>query len=760
MSTPTSPAPKPARSLAADLAGRSDQELAELLRARPDLMRPLPEDFTGLANRSSFPPSLRLAWWQLTQLEQQVVEVLLALPQPSTIAELTEALGLGPDASQDAARAEVLDALARCRALALVWGPPEALRPVSGLTGLAGPVNGAPCGLDQVDRSDVPAVARFLADPASLRDELATAPSGVREALDRLVWGPPRGAVPNAERPVSAVSASTPVEWLLARQILIPTGPESVTLPREIALLLRDGRYVRELARTPGPPVAPGARPIADADATAGMNALQATRLMVRLLDLIDQGTTRALRSGGVYQRDSAELARRLQVNLPKTALLVETAAAAGLIAADEQRGFWTLTRTADAWRVLPEQQQWAALLIAWRDHPPAEPLVAVPDAADLALSDHLSAPSPADLRQLMLGSAATAPVGRPLDAEALATALAWQQPRLAGPSLSTATAALIEQAEFLGLLGRGAPSRAGRLLADPEAEPGQLAGAVAWPALVDVVVMQADLTATSLGPMAPQPLARLERLADLESAGAAAVYRFTNDSLQRGFDGGMSTAEILVELAALSATGVPAALETLVVDVGRRHGTIRVAATSTVITSDDDAALSAALVDRSLKHLRLHRVAAGVAVSPLAADEVTRALRKAGLPALGNGDGGSARPRLPAPRPVHARYPDAQERAAAVRGLRAAAAARASLAGPAPVTAVSPHELVAILNDAVRDGASVWIDHADATGTRRVRSVQPLTLRAGVLSAFDHRDRRVMAFPLSRIAGIARASD
>jgi hypothetical protein len=754
MSDAPTAAAAPPRTLAEELAARSDDALALLLRDRPDLMRPLPEDFAGLAARCVFPPSLRLAWWRLTLLEQQVVETLLALPHPASAAEL--ALAMDPTADQPAIDA-VEGALGRCRDLALVWGPDSALRAVSGLSGLVG---AAPCGLDPVDRADVPDIARYCAAPATLFDELATAPDGVRAALDRLVWGPPRGTVPDADRPVSAVSARTPVEWLLARRLLIPTGPDSVALPREIALLLRQGRYLRSVALPPGPPIDPDAAPIADVDATAGMNALQSTRLAVRLLAVVDEGNTRALRSGGVYQRDAAELSRRLQVDLPTTALLVETMAAAGLLAVDEQRGVWGLTRTADAWRVLPEPRQWSALLIAWRDHPPAEPLVAVPGTGDRAPSEALAAPGLAEFRQLALRIAASAPAGQPLVGAALSVSVSWHQPRLGGGDLPRAVDALLAQAEFLGLLGRAAPSEAGRLLADPAAEPSALAEAVHWPPLVARVVVQADLTATSLGPMTPESQARLERLADLESAGAAAVYRFSNATLQRAFDAGMGTGEVLAELAALSATGVPAALESLVADVGRRHGTIRVAATSTVVTSDDDAALSAALADRSLQHLRLHRLAAGVAVSPLSADEVAAALRKAGLPALGTSDAAPAPRRLPGPRPVVAEYPDAQERAVAVRGLRAGAAARASLAGPRPVAPVGPQELVAILSDAARDQASVWIDFADATGTRRVRSVQPLTLRAGVLSAYDTRDRRVAAFPLSRIAGIARAAE
>lgn len=755
----TEPAPAPApttsrppRSLAEDLSQRSDAALRELFRQRPDLARPLPEQFAALAIGVCFPPSLRLAWLKLTRLEQQVLEVLLALARPTPLRQVVHAMD--PDAPEDSAAA-ITQALHRCRDMALIWGGDDGLRPVTGMGGQAGPY---PCGLDPEDRSHLRRIALYQEDPAALLDELATAPPGARAALDRLLWGPPRGGLPNAERPVSAASAATPVEWLLARDLLVPTGPDTVALPREVALLLRGGRYVRSVALPPGPPVDPAAGKVPDADATAGMNALQCTRAAARLLSVVDEGNTRALRSGGVYQRDAAELARRLHADLPTTALLVETAAAAGLIAADEEAGTWRLTRVVDTWRALPEARQWTALVLAWRDHAVAEALIALPGGQRQIASDALVAPGPAQVRQLALRAAAAAPAGRVVDGQRLSEAMAWYQPRLDGADLPEAVRELLGQMEYLGILGRSALGRAGRRLARADAEPEDIAAAVVWPALVDRVVLQADLTATALGPLTPEAQSRLERLADLESAGAGAVYRISAATLQRALDAGMATAEVLAELADLSATGMPATLETLVCDVGRRHGTIRVAAAASVITSDDDAVLSAALADRSLQHLRLHRVAAGVAISALSPDEVATALRKAGLPAL-SPSGVAPRPRrLPAPRPVRTDAPSEEDFAVAVRGLRAGEAARRSLIGPSTLASPGPHDLVAMLQEAIREESTVWVDFADPTGTRRLRAVQPLTLRAGVLSAFDTRDRRVAAFPLSRIAGIAVA--
>jgi len=270
-------------------------------------------------------------------------------------------------------------------------------------------------------------------------------------------------------------------------------------------------------------------------------------------------------------------------------------------------------------------------------------------------------------------------------------------------------------------------------------------------------VVLQADLTATALGPMDRQTEARIARLADVESTGAGTVYRFSSVSLQRAFDAGMATAEVAAELAELSLTPVPGTLDALVLDVGRRHGAIRVVSAASVITSDDDAALAAALADRTLAHLRLHRIAAGVAISHVGPEAVTAALRKAGVAAV-TAVGAAPRPHrlvAPAVTVLQPSLSDA-ELSAAVRAVRAGQTARAALAGPVPTEPLAPHDLADTLRAAIRDGRTLWLDYADAAGTRRVRHVQPILLRGGVLSGYDQREQRVAAYPLSRIAGVA----
>ena len=748
--TPAAAPEQPPRSFAEALAGMSDEALAALFDERPDLGRHIPEDFVALASRCANGSSIRVAWHRLNALDRQVLEVLIALQSPVSLPTLLQAMEPQAD---DATRGAVTDAVHRCRDRALLWGPDDDMHVINSVSALVEPY---PCGLDRTDRSHIAAISAYLADPDSLQSALAQASPESRKALDLMVWGPPTGRLHHAQREVTEETAATPVEWLLARRLLVASGPDSVVVPREVALLLRGGRYVDRVALPPGPPVAESAAPVDDVDATGGMHALLFTRTVARLLTLVDEGAARALRSGGIYQRDAADLADRLGLSLPQTAHVAEVSRAAGLIAADETTGRWALTRAADNWRTAPEPHRWAALSLAWRDSPSHASWATEEQSEARVLSESLNAPGIAEIRSLVLHCAAESPPGAVLSPTALCEFLAWLRPQANGPGLPGFVRDILQEGEYSGVFGRGAITRAGRRLAPPGADISAIGDAAAWPALIDGVVLQADLTATAPGPLTEPVQARVEQVADLESAGAASIYRVSAASITRALDAGMATAELLAELADLSMTEVPAAMATLVHDVGRRHGSVRVLSAASVVACDDDAVLAAALSDRALAHLRLHRLAAGIASSPASPEAVGQALRAAGLAAVVAGAQRPAqRRRLPAPRPVTTARPDSDQLAAVVRALRAGASARNVRADPQRVAAVPPHDLVDMLTDAIRERRNVWLDYADPTGTRRVRQVEPLNLRAGMLSGFDHREQRVAAFPLSRIAGI-----
>jgi hypothetical protein len=109
------------RSLADDLRSRSDDDLARLLAARPDLLHPVPADMTALAARAGAAISTSRALDRLDALTLAVAHAVAAAPEPNSHASVIEAF---PAAEHPA----VNEALERLRLLALMWGPDDALR--------------------------------------------------------------------------------------------------------------------------------------------------------------------------------------------------------------------------------------------------------------------------------------------------------------------------------------------------------------------------------------------------------------------------------------------------------------------------------------------------------------------------------------------------------------------------------------------------------------------------------------------------------
>ena len=80
----STPGPRGRTTLAGELRERDDDALAELLRARPDLLAPVPSDMASLAARATTRPSVQRALDQVDRFTLQVLEVLAVLPEPAT----------------------------------------------------------------------------------------------------------------------------------------------------------------------------------------------------------------------------------------------------------------------------------------------------------------------------------------------------------------------------------------------------------------------------------------------------------------------------------------------------------------------------------------------------------------------------------------------------------------------------------------------------------------------------------------------------
>jgi hypothetical protein len=711
------------RTLAEDLRRRGDDAVATLLRLRPDLLTPLPGDLSQLATRAGTRASVVRALERLDRFTLQTAQALAIAPDPCPYGTLLSLLS-GDDGAPDVAEA-LPHAVATLRKAALLWGEHDRLRLVRtardllaptptapSATGLGPTVAEAAVGMSPGRLQEILATAGLSAthDPVSavaaltalfrnrarMNALLADAPKGTATVLDKLTWGPPYGEVKAISgAPEQAEGTSMPVQWLLARGVLLPAGRSNVVLPREAALHLRRGRAHRRPEPLP-PVVALAARHgVATVDATAAGQAFMAVRTVEELLMSWDAGGPPVLRAGGMSVRDLKRTAVALDVAEPVAAFWLETAYAAGLLASDGKADeCYAPTSGYDEWLRLPGEERWAALAAAWLPATRTPGLVGGRDAKGRALSalgpglDRSQAP---EVRRQVLRVLAELDEGSCAAPEALLARLRWERP-LRGSAETLRTQFVqwtLQEAELLGVTGRGALSTHGRALLGTRQGQGQGAAEAArclaplLPEPIDHVLLQADLTAVAPGPLRTALAELLGVLADIESKGGATVYRFTPESVRRALDAGRTADELHAFLAAHSRTPVPQPLTYLIDDVARRHGRLRVGAASAYVRCDDDSLLTEILADRRAAGLGLRRLAPTVLAAQASPGALLEQLRSMGFaPAAESADGDVliTRPEAyrtpprsaPVPVPQGLPVPDETLLGAAVKAIRA----------------------------------------------------------------------------------------
>lgn len=809
----------PPRTLAEALRARDDESLAGLLRARPDLLTPVPGDITQLATRAGTRASVVRALEHLDRFALQTAEALAVAPDPAPYDILLGLLtGDGRDDGEhrdDAGAAIVAalpGALGTLREQALVWGEDDRLRLVRTArellspspqhpspTGLGPTVAEATAGMspgrlqeilheaglpathDPV--SAVGALSALFTDRTRMGELLDTAPVEALSVLDRLVWGPPYGEVTPNPTP--------PVKWLRDRGLLLPVSTRTVVLPREAALHLRAGRAHRVPEPQPPALVTVAERDPQAVDSAAAGQAFLAVSTVEELLKSWNGGGPAILRAGGLSVRELKKTAATLDVSEPVAAFWIELAYAAGLLASDgEADERYAPTPAYDEWTELSAQDRWVDLASAWLAATRTSGLVGGQDAKGRALStlgpelDRSAAP---EVRHRVLALLAALPPGTAPDPASLLARLRWERP-LRGASASAGDTTdlrsrialwTLNESELLGITGRGAlASQTRALLSGGRVEAAaRLAPLIPEP--LDHVLLQADLTAVAPGPL-ERPLAdMLSALADIESKGGATVYRFTPGSVRRALDAGQSAADLHAFLAAHSRTPVPQPLSYLIDDVSRRHGHLRIGAASSYVRCDDEAVLNEILADKRSATLRLRRLAPTALAAQIDPASLLDGLREMGYaPAAESAEGdvlitraGAVRTpprRAPVPVPEGPPVPDPTLLGAAVRAIRAGDTAAtvvhketgpsASAEGALPRTTSA--ETLVTVQAAAMTGSAIWIGYVNAEGAASQRVIAPVRVEGGYVTAYDHTADEVRTYPLHRITGVAELAD
>jgi hypothetical protein len=742
------------------LRERSDDELVALLRARPDLATPPPADTSVLATRAGVRSSVARACEDLDAFALSVLEAMVLLDaddDPVSLEELAEMLGA--EITPERARR----ALDQLRRLALVWGSDEQLVLVPAArevlpdfpAGLGAPAPG-------VDQQE----ARQILDGLDEQE---------RAVVDRLSGSSPVGRTREAASIPDDESARSPVQRLLARQVLRRRDTETVELPRQLALAVRGEHPMGQVE--PEEPV-PELVEVSEVDPTAAGEALELLRHTELLLDSWGENPPDVLRSGGVGVRELRRVAKALEIDEQRLTFLVELVVGAGLVANSEEADpQWVPTTQADSWLAAGPEHRWSTLAQAWLELPRLPGLVGARDERDRLLgplSEDLRRPLAPRDRRHVLGVLDELPSGHGVArTEDVATVLAWRAPRRGGRLRDDLVRWTLQEARALGITALGAMTAHGRalLVGDPSSAAKLFGEALPEP--LDHVLVQADLTVVAPGRLEPDLAGEMNLVADVESSGGATVYRISEASVRRALDAGRTADDLHALFRDRSRTPVPQGLTYLVDDVARRHGRLRAGTASAFLRCDDSVLLAEVMANPQVGALELRRIAPTVLVSPLPLAEVVDGLRAAGFAPIAEGPDGQVldlranarrvrgKPRVAQPPPAEAPDDDRlRELVAQARAGDRASTARRGRAVRPERGRPSAEETLRLLRTAARLERSVWLGFVDTRGTASQRVVQPTSVGGGILRGIDRATQSEADFPLHRITSVAAVEE
>ncbi|WP_328394952.1 helicase C-terminal domain-containing protein [Streptomyces sp. NBC_00390] len=775
------------------------ERLRELLAVRPDCVRaPDPRTLGELADRLARTGSVVQALNRLPLPCLQTAEALATLPGPASHEALQTLLGTDSETLAPTLRILADHALVwpdRSGALHLVttlrdaWDAPLGLGP--GLDELLSFVTseqlrtiastlGLKPGSRRQARVDV--ILEHHGDPGRLRDLIASAPEPARALLER------RAAAQEPHLVTYGIPQMGSAErWLLERALLVGRdwSYEPGQVPAEVVRALRGPDW-----HAPFDPAPPRVELVGLTSAEVEREAAAAaTSFAGQAASLLAECAARppvALRSGGIGARELTRIGKATGCGEPVVRLVLECAYAGGLVAYEGT----ALAATADydTWAAQEPADRLVLLLRAWwllgltpsasRDeHGKVLPAAGRQGTCSRCLA----------ARQGALEAVAALPAGRGVaDPAVIGARLHWHRP-LADetPQDATPFATVIEEAELLGVLARGALTPLGAALLDEDPAALHDHARRLLPAATGTARIGADLTAVVTGAPTARLNELLDSLADRESRSAASVWRFSAASVRRALDAGLTADGIEADLREVAEGPLPQPLTYLIADTARSHGRVRLAAAACVIHSDDTALLAEIAVHRRLAVLGLRRIAPTVLLCRTEPSAALDALRAAGYaPVAETADGEVRVERRERPR---AAPPSSQGPRVCVPAPRSPAAAAPSgdlaarlLAAPDRLPDPDPDRGIPFQTDteeilagyakgltltdvrqlahAIHESEPITIEYVAASGSRTIRTVSDIDFDPPVISAYCHLREDERTFSISGIEGVQPA--
>ena len=713
------------RTFADYLRTLDDASLERLFILRPDLISPTPPDYAALAVRANSGPSIARVIDALNAFEIQVLEALMVLPEPIKVKELEKI-------TDSAARF----AYKKFEELCLVYDGvvPTQVREAIG----AEPAGLGPRSLAKLDLK-----------------KLSEAPDTAKKVLNALCWGPPRGSVGDIKNPGPGIA------WLLEHHFVVPLDQRHVVMPAEVAIHLRGGKVHKELASN-APDLLGKKYNQSDIDRAAIANISNVLRWCEEILNFWGETAPTALRAGGLGVRDLKDAAQHLGVSEGCAAFVAELCYLSGLVAIDADETI-APTNSFDIWLTQDFETKWRNLVSLWLITSRVSGLVGRSDQKFSALGPELDRVSAANIRNRILDEL-RANIELSPSLITFIERMKWLAPLRRGANLRDDLVKwTLEECEWLGITGLGALSTFAAELLEGDDELGVNA---ALPTPIDFITIQSDQTAIAPGPLQHDLAVELSQMADIESRGAATVYRFTESSIRRGLDHGKSSTEIIKFLTKISKTALPQPLEYLIADTARKHGQLRVGAIHCYLRCEDPSLLTEILADKRID-IALRQIAPTVLVSDFDIDEVLNVLRNSGyLPAAESAQGilltsphnKRVKNRPKPPRIVGEIEPPTSEAiTAAIRAIKVGEQSTAKqtqmrINGAIPRT--TANETLDVLSKNLNKTLS--IGYADNNGGVSHRIIDPQQISNGMLLARDHGTGELQTFKIIRITGVA----
>ena len=704
------------------LARLPKDELATVIAHRRDTALPIPPDINSLSTRLLLPGSIALAFATCDAAELALIEALsqrgaeLAGVSSADVAHL---LPFAPD-----------EALETLRNKALVFNPDD---------------RGDYVLLPRVMQA-LPNNLMLLHQPNLSVEDIRALSVQKRKILTSIARA--GGSMVTAGSQ-SKLADSPDFKELLHEGIIIETSEHTVAIPRTIRQAMQ-GHVPTIIPLQPTVELRThDAADYTKADQSGTAAGLEVVYTMDRLIETLARAPQALLKNKSLGIRQVSSLAQEINKDAKETRALLALGFAAQLLGRGEPAGlegnFLAPTMQAMQWLDSLLDERWQVLLQGW------EQMDSAYWNSQRGIDAEVDNPRLPELRKLVVQTftASTA---------ALSDASFWPLFAFLHPlptihSKKDTISHLLQEVRWIGAVAHG---QATAVVRESFAETSRLC-----PEPIEQFIIQADHTAMAPGPLTPEVQRTLSSFATLESPGLASVYRFDHDSVRRGLDSSLTAAEMKDFLRAHTWGDVPQAINVLIDDIARSHGTLRSSAVRCYVRSDDSALLSQAV--SAVANLRA--IAPTVAVSALPLSTILDALRAAGFSPAAEDESGLSIDVSPEPAVVPATKSaktiknssasdEHVERAVAHLISTAHAAGERSEPDAAVHTPpISAEDFTGILRAAARGSHPVNITYVNKHGEPTTVGATPLRIDGGQVDALV--GTNTVRFPLHRISAV-----